>query len=45
VIYLSTEGPADYRVYVRSKTFSQREAAALIVGARAGHRHLQAASL
>ena len=45
VIYLSTEGPADYRVYVRSKTFSQREAAALIVGARGGHRHLQAASL
>ncbi|MGY3287415.1 hypothetical protein ACVWWP_000482 [Bradyrhizobium sp. LM3.6] len=46
VIYLSTEGPADYSVYVRSKkTFSQREAAALIVGARSGHRHLQAASL
>nr|WP_018459622.1 hypothetical protein [Bradyrhizobium sp. WSM4349] len=45
VIYLSTEGPADYRVYVRSKTFSQREAAALIVGARGGHRRLQAASL
>jgi hypothetical protein len=45
VIYLSSEGPADYRVYVRSKTFSQREAAALIVGARGGHRHLQAASL
>ncbi|MHB0770749.1 hypothetical protein [Bradyrhizobium sp. 5.13L] len=45
VIYLSSEGPADYRIYVRSKTFSQREAAALIVGARGGHRHLQAASL
>jgi hypothetical protein len=44
-IYLSTEGPADYRIYVRSKTFSQREAAALIVGARGGVRHLQAASL
>ncbi|MEH2490206.1 hypothetical protein [Bradyrhizobium sp. AZCC 2230] len=46
VIYLSTEGPADYRVYVRSKTFSQKEAAALIVGAR-GNRPLplQAASL
>jgi hypothetical protein len=46
VIYLSTEGPADYRIYVRSKTFSQREAAALIVGAR-GNRPLplQAASL
>ncbi|QQO18901.1 hypothetical protein JJB98_02710 [Bradyrhizobium diazoefficiens] len=45
VIYLSTEGPADYRIYVRSRTFSQREAAALIVGARGGDRHLQAASL
>jgi hypothetical protein len=45
VIYLSTDGPADYRIYVRSKTFSQREAAALIVGAHDGHRPLQAASL
>ncbi|OAF00752.1 hypothetical protein AYJ54_30785 [Bradyrhizobium centrolobii] len=45
LIYLSTDGPADYRFYVRSKTFSQREAAALIVGARGSHRHLQAASL
>ncbi len=47
VIYLSTDGPADYRVYVRSKTFSQREAAALIVGANGGHRPLplEAASL
>jgi hypothetical protein len=44
-IYLSTEGPSDYRIYVRSKTFSQREAAALIVGARGGRHHLQAASL
>ncbi|MDI3562950.1 hypothetical protein [Bradyrhizobium sp. Arg816] len=47
VIYLSTDGPADYRIYVRSKTFSQREAAALIVGANGGHRPLplHAASL
>lgn len=45
VIYLSTDGPADYRIFVRSRTFSQREAAALIVGARGGQRHLQAASL
>jgi hypothetical protein len=46
VIYLSTDGPSDYRIYVRSKTFSQREAAALIVGAH-GERPLplQAASL
>jgi hypothetical protein len=33
VIYLSHEGPADYRIFVRSRTFSQREAAALVVGA------------
>ena len=45
VIYLSTEGPADYRIYVRSKSVSQREAAALIVGARGSRSHLQAASL
>ena len=45
VIYLSPDGPADYRIYVRSKTFSAREAAALIVGARAGHRAVEIASL
>src|SRR5579871_1705259 len=38
IIYLSHEGPADYRIFVRSKTFSQRDAAALVVGAGiAGH--------
>jgi len=42
VIYLSHEGPADYRIFVRSKTFSLRDAAALVVGA--GHP-LKAASL
>ncbi|KRQ07227.1 hypothetical protein [Bradyrhizobium manausense] len=46
VIYLSSDGPADYRIFVRSKTFSPREAAALIVGAHGDHtRPLQAASL
>jgi hypothetical protein len=44
VIYLSQDGPADYRIFVRSKTFSARDAAALIVGAR-GEHHLTAASL
>jgi hypothetical protein len=44
-IYLSSEGPADYRIYVRSKTFSQRDAAALIVGASGGQHHVQASSL
>jgi hypothetical protein len=45
VIYLSPDGPADYRIFVRSKTFTARDAAALIVGARSGHRRLEAASL
>lgn len=45
VIYLSTEGPADYRIFVHSKTFSAREAAALIVGARGGDSRIRAASL
>lgn len=45
VIYLSPDGPADYRIFVRSKTFSAREAAALVVGAGGGHRKLIAASL
>ena len=45
VIYLSTEGEADYRIFVRSKTFSLREAAALIVGANGGHARITAASL
>lgn len=45
VIYLSPEGPADYRIFVRSKTFSARDAAALVVGASGGHRRLLAASL
>jgi hypothetical protein len=45
VIYLAPDGPADYRIFVSSKTFSVRDAAALIVGARGGPRHVQAASL
>jgi hypothetical protein len=45
IIYLSTEGGADYRIFVRSKTFSLREAAALIVGANGGHARIAAASL
>jgi hypothetical protein len=45
VIYLSKNGPADYRIFVRSKTFTARDAAALIVGAGDGHHHLTAASL
>jgi len=45
VIYLTHGGPADYRIFVKSKTFTAREAAALIVGARGGHPRLAAASL
>ena len=45
VIYLTPDGPADYRIFVSSKTFSARDAAALIVGARGGPRHVRAASL
>jgi hypothetical protein len=42
VIYLSPNGPADYRIFVKSKTFTARDAAALIVGAGGGHPRLAA---
>ncbi|MEN3349000.1 MAG: hypothetical protein V7632_2635 [Bradyrhizobium sp.] len=45
VIYLSHDGPSDYRVFVQSKTFSARDAAALIVTARGGHRPVEEAAL
>jgi hypothetical protein len=45
VIYLSTDGPSDYRIFVRSNTFSQREAAALVVGAGIAKHPMKAASL
>ncbi|RTL53918.1 MAG: hypothetical protein EKK40_05080 [Bradyrhizobiaceae bacterium] len=44
VIYVSTE-PGDYRVFVRSKAFSVREAAALLVGASPRFKQAAAASL
>ncbi len=44
-IYLTHDGPADYRIFVRSKSFSQRDAAALVVGARLAGHPQQAASL
>jgi hypothetical protein len=43
VIYLAADGPADYRVFVRSKRYTVRDAAALIVGARGAPAHLAAA--
>ena len=44
VIYLSRDGPADYRIFVSSNSFSLLDAAALIVGAR-GERHRVEAAL
>jgi hypothetical protein len=44
IIYLSRDGPADYRIFVSSKSFSLLDAAALIVGAR-GERHRVEAAL
>jgi hypothetical protein len=45
VIYLTRDGPADYRIFVRSRSFSQRDAAALVVGAGISGHPQQAASL
>jgi hypothetical protein len=45
VIYLSTDGPADYRIFVRSKAFTARDAAALVVGAGDRHHRITAAWL
>lgn len=45
VVYLSHEGPADYWIFVRSRTFSQRDAAALVVGAGIAGHPQEAASL
>ena len=45
VIYLTQDGPADYRIFVQSKTFSMLDAAALIVGARSTHPRARSASL
>jgi hypothetical protein len=45
VIYLSHGGPAEYRIFVKSRTFTTREAAALIVSANSTHRRLASASL
>jgi hypothetical protein len=45
IIYLSQDGPADYRIFVRSKSFTAREAAALIVAAHSERSHIADASL
>jgi hypothetical protein len=45
VIYLSPDGPADYRIFVHSKRFTARDAAALVVGASRIPSRLAATSL
>jgi hypothetical protein len=45
VIYLTHDDGADYRIYVRSRTFTVQEAAALVVGAHRAPTRLAAASL
>lgn len=45
VIYLTQDGPADYRIFVQSKTFSTLDAAALVVGAHGGRHRVRSASL
>lgn len=41
VIFLShDDGPADYRIFVQSRRFTERDAAALIVGAHGDRRRL-----
>ncbi len=45
VIYLSRDDDADYRIYVASRSFTPKEAAALIVGARGGQARLAASAL
>jgi hypothetical protein len=44
IIYLSRE-PGDFRIFVQSKTFSPRAAAALVVGADGNHARMTAAAL
>jgi len=45
VIYLSNEANADYRIFVQSRSFSQRDAAALIVSAHPGREWTTQAAL
>jgi hypothetical protein len=45
VIYLTRDGPADFRIFVDSRRFSSQEAAALIVGAHRAAPHLAEAAL
>jgi len=45
VIYLTRDNDADYRIFVSSKSFAVRDAAALVVGAGDGQPRLTTASI
>ena len=45
VIHLSSDGGADYRIFVQSRAFSIQDAAALIVGASRGTATQRTAAL
>ena len=45
LIYLSNEPDADYRIFVQSRSFTPRDAAALIVGANPGRGRMAQAAL
>lgn len=45
IIYLAPDGPADFRIFVRSNRFSVRDAAALVVSAGGRHQTQEAAVL
>lgn len=40
ILLTHDDGPADYRIFVHSRGFTERDAAALIVGAHGERRHL-----
>jgi hypothetical protein len=45
LILLTSDGDADYRIFVRSKSFTVRDAAALVVGAGDGQARITTASI
>jgi hypothetical protein len=45
MIYLTRDGGADYRIFVRSASFTEREAAALLIGASDRHAPITTASI
>ena len=45
VIFLTRDGAADYRIFVRSRTFTLKQAAALLVGASGRDAPITTASI